>query len=966
MTRVAVRRAGLRLSAVALFPLLAFFASSVAAQVTPPPAEELDSARLAILERLERLARPPGYDSVLFLQDSLRVAEAAEGNRFGGAGMDSVATALLGMPGYDLVEYEAESADFAAQERILVLRAAENGRARVSSEGLVIEADTSITFNEATGRLRTVGEATFTPPEGDPIVAVDMIYDLAQGRGSALDAKTSWTEAGANWTVRGDMPYAAQDSTFMSHARFTSCEIEDPHYHFEANEIKIVAGNVLVARGVRLYFADVPVMWLPFIAQSLSRGRSSGILTPRFSVNDIVRTSGGYRRRVSNMGFYWAMNDYSDALVAMDWFSETFFSLTSSFRYRFRRQFLDGHLSVRRFWREDGSTELAIDTRHSWEIDERTQLRVSGRFVSNNDFVRENSFNPQEVTQSIDSEAGINRRFGWGSLSLSANRKQFLSDDRTEWLLPSANLSLSPITFFRAPSSEARFWNNMTWSGSGGMRRNTVDRLQPDTFAISQASTARSRGFARSNLSLGNLTFSQSVDLSEAQTLGVPEALLLLGDDADPAELVIGAPVRDIAEATLGWSASLNYQQRLIGSTTITPRLSLQGNMFRSDTDSLAPNFVSAPSRIAFGAQLRTDIYGFYGGVGPFEAVRHKISPSFDYAWSPESAPSALQQEVFGSRALQPKNTLSISLTQTLEAKRRSEDEEDADSVAVPASDIRSDTDVRDEGDEGPQRVQQTPSVTLLAWRMSVVKYDFVEADSVGLFLAGFETTRLGNQFSSDYLRGLSISMNHEIFEDDVGDDGLLASRRFRPHLSQVNLAFSFGSSSSIFRWLSFGGGQDADEPPEEPEETEPLDFVGATDESTVVPVTGQGDVRPPAGRSSGSAGGWNANVTYSLQRPRDPTRLASRMLSGTLRLKPTENWSVSWRTSYDLEASAFNDHAIRLSRDLHRWQANFDFLQTATGNWSFRFEVSLLDNRDLKFDYKQRNLDLGLPTSQR
>ena len=89
-------------------------------------------------------------------------------------------------------------------------------------------------------------------------------------------------------------------------------------------------------------------------------------------------------------------------------------------------------------------------------------------------------------------------------------------------------------------------------------------------------------------------------------------------------------------------------------------------------------------------------------------------------------------------------------------------------------------------------------------------------------------------------------------------------------------------------------------------------------------------------------------------------------MLSGTLRLKPTENWSVSWRTSYDLEASAFNDHAIRLSRDLHRWQANFDFLQTATGNWSFRFEVSLLDNRDLKFDYKQRNLDLGLPTSQR
>ena len=81
-------------------------------------------------------------------------------------------------------------------------------------------------------------------------------------------------------------------------------------------------------------------------------------------------------------------------------------------------------------------------------------------------------------------------------------------------------------------------------------------------------------------------------------------------------------------------------------------------------------------------------------------------------------------------------------------------------------------------------------------------------------------------------------------------------------------------------------------------------------------------------------------------------------MLQATLRFQPTEMWEMSWRTSYDIEAQAFNDHSIRLSRDLHRWRANFDFLQTATGNWSFRFEVSLIDNSDLKFDYQQRSLD--------
>jgi hypothetical protein len=66
------------------------------------------------------------------------------------------------------------------------------------------------------------------------------------------------------------------------------------------------------------------------------------------------------------------------------------------------------------------------------------------------------------------------------------------------------------------------------------------------------------------------------------------------------------------------------------------------------------------------------------------------------------------------------------------------------------------------------------------------------------------------------------------------------------------------------------------------------------------------------------------------------------------------------------MELNRFNDHSIRLTRDLHRWEANFDFLQTATGNWTFRFEVRLTDNEDLKFDYRQRNLDLGLPSSQR
>lgn len=934
---------------------------AVAAQATGE--ERVDSAQIRIRERLERLARPVGYDSLLFAQDSARLAAAAEGNRPAGSAMDGTAAELLALPGYTLTQYDSDRADFAASERVLVLRAPDGGRARVSREGSVIEADSSITFDQATGRMRTVGMATYTPPQGDPIDAANMVYDLEQGRGSAFDARTSFSQEGAEWRVRGEMPYAAPDSTFMAHAQFTSCDIDEPHYHFETDEIKIVAGNWLVARGVRLYFADVPVAWLPFMAQSLSRGRSSGLLTPRFSVNDIIRTSGGYRRRVSNIGFFWAMSDYSDALVAADWFSETFFSLTGSFRYRFNRLFLDGDVNVRQYWQENGSNQLAIDTRHQWEVDERTQLRVSGRYTTTNEFVREYSFNPREVTQSIDSEAGINRRFDWGMVSASANRKKFLSDDRTEWLLPSFNLSLSPITLFAAPSSDANFWNNMTWSGSSSFSRNTVERLQPDTFAIGEVNTARTQSSARSSLSLGALSFSQSVSLAESQTLDVPEAYLTLGDSSTPGPILTGGPARDLAEARLGWSASVNYQQQLIGSTTLTPRLTVSGDMFRSDTDSLAQNFVPGPTRMALGAQLKTDIYGFFPGFGGFETIRHKLSPSFTYDWSPETTPTPLQTAVFGSRALQPKNVVAVTLSQTFEAKREQDDEQ-------LAAQAQAATEQPDDPNAGPRRVPSAPIVNLLALRTSMVQYDFVQADEDGAFLAGFQSTRLSNQISSDYLRGLSVSMDHELFDDELGADGSIENRSFDPHLSSVNLSFSLGSSSSIFRWLGFGGGR-SDAPGDSAMAAEPgaqdlLEVQGPTDEATVVPVSGRDEFVQQPARGGGSTGGWTASLSYSLQRPRDPSAIVSQMLSGTLRLNPTENWAVSWRTAYDLEAAAFNDHSIRLTRDLHRWQANFDFLQTATGNWTFRFEVSLLDNRDLKFDYKQRNLDLGLPSEQR
>ena len=269
-----------------------------------------------------------------------------------------------------------------------------------------------------------------------------IVFDLAEERGTALGATTKYS-GGGEWIVHGDLTSVSDSASYGDHLSFTSCELEEPHYHFLTKNAKIVRGNLMVARPVILYFADVPVAWLPFMVQNLESGRSSGLLTPTFSVNDIVRASSSYNRRVSNIGFFWAMSDYFDTMLFLDWFSGEHTALTGAFRYNWARQFLQGSLNLRRFWREGGSKALALSANSRWQVSERTDLRFRASYASSTSMIRETSFDPQEVVQSIDSEGGVSHRFGFGNLSLSANRRQYLSDDRVEMTLP--NLQFLPL-----------------------------------------------------------------------------------------------------------------------------------------------------------------------------------------------------------------------------------------------------------------------------------------------------------------------------------------------------------------------------------------------------------------------------------------------------------------------------------------------------------------------------------------
>ena len=986
---------------IALAVLAVGWVAPVAAQVGGQPEEEVDSARIRVLERLRSLSRPPGVDSTLFNDSTPGQPRAVVAPPPQLEAADSFMAALLRLPGYSVSQYSGGGARFEAETQRMTLLGNDDAPAELRQDGMTVTA--ADTINLADSLLWTAGETVTDRPGEEPVRSSNIIYDHRADRGTAYEAHTTMSE-GATWVMDGDLPAILADTVFGHDINFTSCEETEPHYHFAAREFKAIGGSWFVARNVTLNFADVPVLWLPFIFQSTDSDRHSGILMPRFGVNDIVRTSRGHSRRVSNVGFFWAINDYADATLAGDWWSDNFTAATGAFRYRVTQKFLNGSANVRRFWRVGGGTELSFDTRHNWTVDERTSVRVSARYASSSRFVRQNSFDPREVTQSINSEGGLNRRFNWGDLSVSADRRQFLSDDRVEMTLPTANLSIKSITLFPAPSNSAGFFNNLTLSGSGRYRRSTVQRAsQGDTtFMRSLTDEVRTSSGVSTSLNLGRLSWSQGLTLTETANFDIPAAVAFPGDTLSP----LPTGLVDLATADLLWNTSLNYQQSLIGTTTLTPSLQMSGSARRSDQIPEASSLVFGPRRLSFGVSLRSDVYGYYGGFAGFEAIRHKISPQISYSYAPKIVATNLQEAVFGSADANARNIITFGFNQTFEAKRPEGDEDNtggAEEIGLDLEedllasdsirDARADSllareqaglelpvdDALDAG--GPQRLPASRVMTLLALNTNVVTYDFVRARKLDNRLGGFTTTRLRSQISSDLLRGLQLSVEHDLFdtEDRSGED----HRIFDPLLAQLNLSFAMGSNSGIIQAIGrlFGGGGDevsgaagateADSAAAvmDLDDLDPLiDNVGAfspTDESSIIPGGGSNDVVGEdvrAGARRQGAAAWNANLSYSLRRSRDPNLVASQLLQMGIRLKPTEKWDLVWRTSYDIDERSFTDHVIRLTRDLHRWQANFDFLQTATGNWSFRFAVSLTDNRDLKFDYDQRSTDLTNP----
>ena len=911
---------------------------------------------------------------------------------------DSTMAQLLQRTGYTTTRYQSENAQLNSNRHELKL----SGKAVVERVQTTLVADT-ILYNDSLRIMRATAPMEDTiylrdPSQGtaDLLAQGRLEYDLRRHFGLVNRLSTSSAQNGQTWYIYGHAAAVKGDTTGKGHsisyaedASITSCDLPEPHYHFQSSEVKIISKSLLVARPAVLYVADIPVLWLPFIFQDMRSGRRSGIIPPRFGITEIVRTSPDYVRSVENLGYYFNINDYMDALVSYDWRSGTsnqlgdfgYNKFNGEYRYRWLNRFVSGGIRASYWTYSNGDRTIGFNWAHSQQFSQTSSLNMNLNYTSNTTVYQQDALTVAQALAAISSQLNLTQKLGPFNVTAGGSRSQYAGRDLVNQDFP--NFSVTPagpinIAKWLAWTPTLSVDNNQAFN----LDNNSIFRYStnPLTGALDssavKANTRSTTANFQTPLRIGRFVLSNSFRYSD-QLNDLPTTVTQF--DFNTGVQTGSRTYANFRKTQLDWDTQFSLPGILQGTWNVAPFVSLTNAdgsyAYLVRTTLTNGAWVSQSKRVQTGISASPTFFAFFPGFGPFSRLRQSIQPRLSFAYAPAADVSdafltATGRTRSGYLGGLRQETMQFQFNQTFEAK------------------LRSKTDTTPEAGD---------KIRLLTINASPVDYDFVVAARTHRF--GVTSNAFSYNLQSDLLPGFDFSSNYSLFQGDPLSD----TAQFKPFKTGLTATFTIGKNSNPFKTLQrlFGG---------TPRDTAP---VGAnlTGNGMYSSSEGQGINALPA--TAGSVGsrypyainsnaGWNLSVSFTQSQSRPitgsnvrildvktlcqpylvdpiayqrciqnppPTDTISTLtggatqyvsppqstLRGNLSFHITPRWSMQWTTGYDFQLHQFSDHVVSLQRDMHDWRAIFAFTQAPNGNFSFNFYIALIAEPNLKFNFDKR-----------
>lgn len=502
------------------------------------------------------------------------------------------------------VNYAAEdSAVMLIQENKVILY----GKAKVDYLNNTLKAP-RIELNQQTQILTAVNAKDSTGAVTEPAEFSDgsqgftsdtIRFNFKSRRGITTNTYTTYEDI----HVHGDVVKQVNPTTtFVKNARFTTCNLDEPHFCFVTGKMKMINKKLAVSGPTHPEFEGVPVpIILPFGFFPLSQGRHSGLLPPQFTTNEQMGLG------LEGLGYYKVLNDYWDVKVYGNiysyggWLANV--NPTYRKRYKYNGAFNFSIQSTKQNFKNDPdyikNTSYFVTWNHS--VDSRARPGVTFSASVNAGSTKYNQYVPNNPQRNFNNQLGSSIAYSktWKdkpfNLTLAANHNQNNATRLINVTLPDAGFTVNTLYPFQPKD----FAGDARWYEKLGIGYNGVFRNQVSFYD----------------------TAFQMRDLLDTLQWGAQH------------NIPITLSLPPIADGALVVSPSISYSQVWIGQQVVR-----KWNVATQKLDTVSVEkglFIDQQASFAIG--LNTAIFGKYEFKNSkIIGIRHTIRPSVSINYKPD------------------------------------------------------------------------------------------------------------------------------------------------------------------------------------------------------------------------------------------------------------------------------------------------------------------------------------------
>jgi hypothetical protein len=761
-----------------------------------------------------------------------------------------------------------------------------------------IEIDYEKNIVTAFGKKDSLGKNFGTPvfKDGQQTMEADKImYNLKTKKGKIFNALT---KQGELLVIGNEIKKDSTNIIYMKDMRCIPCKEQDARTVFRATKAKIIPDDKIVTGPMYLEIGGVPTPFaLPFGFFPNTKKQHNGILMPQPGNSP---TQGFF---LKDGGFYWGINDKTDMVIKGDVYSNGSYALrtTNDYNVLYKASgavnlgFNQINLGDKDILKNTGSLPgfskqqaYSIGWLHTQDNKNNPTIRFSANvnYVSNQSINRFNSLNSgQFLNNTFQSNINFTKTFKLSSLSLNATHSQNSISKRVDISFPSLTYNVNRFFPFR--------------------RKNAVKQNVFDKIGVNYLLEARN-------------TFSGK------DTVGI-----------------FGGNILDSLKYGIKHSLPISTNFNLFKYITLTPALNLSSVMY---TKAIRKDFITDPVLYPGGRVVTSNVNDFAVGYdanfstsltskvffdyffkrGKIKQIRHLMIPTLAYTYRPDFGDaqfgiwkkvqtdtlghttkySIFERSLFGGPAQGKQNTLSINLSNNVEAKiRKKTDTGFVYNKAVLIQNLSVLTSYNFAADSF-----RMADIGLSA-RTKILKYfDIVASSAFDPYAVTFDPDK--NTYRR--LKDFAYAYN-----------GKLA--RFKT----ANFTVTTNLSSNMIEALKKA---------RKPSVTNGVEQGAVNDLIKNVKVP------------------WNINLSYGLTlTSNNRIILPTQFLNVSGDIMPTKYWKIGVTTGFDFVYQKLSYTSINLHRDLKCWEARIDWVPFGVNKrYSLTINIKSAMLRDFKIPAKQ------------